>query len=345
LSELIAKCGINCGTCPWGPYPRKSLSAEDFEKYRKNVKRVLGYMPIRIACVTCRTPDERIPKESKLPNRKCMIRQCVDKTGVANCAYCSLFPCDTMKATAGAWNRKSIEGKRGESLSDEEYRAFVEPFEGVDRLSTIRASLKPEEIVNPAKVAVCEAITADFPIDLPFSKEEIVAFKAVHSLLVDLQHSSFGLRTTDAFAQQRELEKRRLFVLRFLWIFGCFGKMEEKSENLNIDANTYLLNRGNEKKLAIWPFVEETVFDVLGKFGVLCKRVALKGAKQEDLATGTGYLRGKGWIMKMSFSEQTGGTKALKALQIYARILDEKHGKKAFQHFSEADMQVLCEKT
>jgi len=91
--------------------------------------------------------------------------------------------------------------------------------------------------------------------------------------------------------------------------------------------------------------VEETVFDVLGRFGVLCERVALKGAKQEDLATGTGYLRSKGWIMKMSFDKQIGGTKALKALQIYARRLDEKHSRKAFQRFLEADMEVLCEKT
>jgi hypothetical protein len=45
----------------------------------------------------------------------------------------------------------------------------------------------------------------------------------------------------------------------------------------------------------------------------------------------------------MSFEEKIGGTVALKALQTYARRLDEKYGKKALQHFSDADMQFLFE--
>ena len=66
--------------------------------------------------------------------------------------------------------------------------------------------------------------------------------------------------------------------------------------------------------------------------------------KDEDLATGTGYLRSKGWVMKMTFEEKIGGTAALKALQTYTRRLDEKYGKNAFHHFSDADMQILFEK-
>jgi hypothetical protein len=48
--------------------------------------------------------------------------------------------------------------------------------------------------------------------------------------------------------------------------------------------------------------------------------------------------------MKMSFEEEVGDTAALKALQTFTRRLDEKHGKKAFKHFSDADMQILLEK-
>jgi len=51
-----------------------------------------------------------------------------------------------------------------------------------------------------------------------------------------------------------------------------------------------------------------------------------------------------GWVMKMSFEKKIGGTAALKALQTYARRLEEKYGKKAFQHFSDANMQILFEK-
>ncbi len=321
------------------------MTAEEFDRYRNNAKRILGYMPIKTPCLTCRTPDSEIPKGSKLPNRRCLIRQCVDKTGVANCAYCSRFPCDTVEATGGVWNRESIEEQLGAPISDEEYHVFVEPFEGISRLETIRALLKPEEIVEPAKVAESETRIADFPESLPFSKEETASFKAVHTLLAAIKRSSLGLRDTDTFAQQHKLEDRRAHVLRFLWILGRYGKFEkEKSPHLVVDARTYEANRGSEKTLAIWAFVKDTVFKVLSEFGVCCERVALKGVKEEELATGTGYLRSRGWVMKMSFEEKIGGTVALKALQTYTRKLDEKYGKKAFQHFSDADMQILFEK-
>jgi len=321
------------------------MTAEEFERHRNNAKRILGYMPIKTPCLICQTPDSKIPKGSKLPNRKCLIRKCVDKTGVANCAYCSRFPCDTVKATGGVWNRENIEEKLGAPISEEEYHAFVEPFEGISRLEGIRASLKPEEIVEPAKVSTSETRIDDFPENLPFSKEETASFKAVHKLLATIKRSSLGLRDTDTFAQQHRLENRRAHVLRFLWILGRYGKFEkEKSAHLVVDARTYEANRGSEKTLAIWSFVKDSVFKVLSEFGVCCERIALKGVKEEDLATGTGYLRSKGWVMKMSFEEKVGGTATLKALQTYTRRLDEKHGKKACQHFSDADMKILFEK-
>jgi hypothetical protein len=320
------------------------MTTEDFEQYRNNAKRILGYMPIKTPCLTCQTPDAKIPKESKLPNRKCLIRQCVDKTGVVNCAYCSRFPCDTVKATAGAWNRESIEEKLDAPISEEEYHAFVEPFEGLTRLETIRAALKPSEIVQPAKVKPLETEVVDFPEKLFLAEEEKAAFRAVHKLLANIKRSPLGLSSTDTFAQQHRLENRRAHVLRFLWILGCFGKLEkEKSVCLVVDAKSYEANRGSEKTLAIWSFVKDTVFKVLSEFGVCCERVALKGVKEEDLATGTGYLRSRGWVMKMSFEEKIGGAAALKALQTYAKKLNRKYGKKAFQQFSIVDMRVLLE--
>jgi hypothetical protein len=344
VSNLVSKCGIDCGACPWGPYPRKGMTAEGFEQYRNEAKRLLGYMPIKTPCATCQTPDAKIPKESKLPNRKCLIRRCVDKTGVANCAYCARFPCDTLKATAGAWNRESIEARFGAPISEEEYHSFVEPFEGIKRLESIRASLKPDEIVEPAKVPASETRIAAFPKNLPFSQEETASFKAVHRLLANLAHSSLGLRDTDIFAQQHKLENQKAHVLRFLWILGNYGKLEEeKSPSLAVDAETYIANRGSEKTLAMWSFVEDTVFKVLSEFGVCCERVALKGVKDRDLTTGTGYLRKKGWVMRMSFKEKIGGAAALKALQTYAQRLEEKYGARAFQRFRDAEMQILFE--
>jgi hypothetical protein len=343
MTNLVSKCGIDCGACPWGPYPRKDMTAEEFEQYRNHGKKILGYMPIKTPCATCQTPDEKIPKKSKLPNKKCLIRQCVDKTGVANCAYCSRFPCDTVKATAGLWNRESIEAKLGAPICEEEYHSFVEPFEGIIRLAAVHASLKPDEIVEPAKVPASKARIVAFPEDLPF-KEEIASFKAIHKLLATLENSSLGLQDTDTFAQQHTLENRKAHLMRFLWILGNYGNFEKaESTHLIVDAETYYVSRGKEKTLSIWSFVEEVVFKVLAEFGVCCERIALKGMKNEDLTTGTGYLRKRGWVMRMSFEEKIGGTPALKALQTYAKKLDKKYGSRAFQRFRTADMKILLD--
>lgn len=334
---------MDCGACPWGVYTRKGMTAQEFEQYKENVKKILGFKPFQKPCLSCQTPDDRIPKESKLPLRNCLVRQCVTKAGIENCAYCSLFPCETEKSTATLWNRQKFEEELGKPISEKDYHAFIEPFEALKRLQTIRTKLKPEAIVKPPKVAASKTGVVHFPKDLPFSKEETAAYKAVHQLLSEIIKSELGLMNTDTFAQQKRLEQRMTHVLRFLWIFGCFGKFnEENGSHLTVDAATFLANRGSEKRLALWLFVKDTVFKVLLEFGVQCDRVALKGVKEEDLTTGTGYMRSKGWTMKMAFKKKIGGASTLKALQTYAKRLDEKFGKKAFQHFSNVDMQVMA---
>lgn len=342
MSNSVSKCGINCAACPWGPNPRKSMNPHEFELYRENAKRVLGFMPIKTACPTCQTPDAKIPKQSKLPSRKCLIRRCVDKAGIRNCAYCASFPCDTLKATAGLWNRESIEKRLGSPISEEEYCSFVAPFEGIKRLERIRQTLKPQQIVNPTKAFVSKIKIAGFPENLPFSKQDIESFRAVYNLLVSLEHSSLGLKDTDSFAQQNKLENLKAHVLRFFWIFAAFGSSQTGAD-LTVDAETYLDNRGSEKTLAMWSFIQDPVFKALSALGVSCERVALPGVKLEDLTTGTGYVRNKGWIMRMTYSDKIGGAKVLRALQTYAQRVNKKFGAKAFQHFREADMQIFLE--
>ena len=316
------------------------MTTESFEHYRKKVKTILGYTPIITPCATCQTPDSEIPKKTKLPNRKCLIRQCVDKTGVENCAFCSRFPCDTLKATADLWTRKNIEKKLGRAISEEEYREFVEPFEGVSRLNSIRNSLGVEQIVEPAKTQKSKNSICNFPENLSRPKEQIASFKAVHVLLTSLGQSSLGLSDTDTFAQYHKLENLRAHVLRFLWILGNHGRFEkDNGSRLEVDSVTYEANRGNQKKLAIWSFVKDNIFQVLSDFGVCCERVVLKGVKEEEVVTGTGYLRSRGWIMTMYFDDKIGGAAALKALKEYATRLEKEQGKKAFKYFRNANMQ------
>ena len=161
-------------------------------------------------------------------------------------------------------------------------------------------------------------------------------------MLANLGRSSLGLSDTDTFAQHHKLENLKIHVAKFLWILGAYGKFEiEKNAALVVDAKTYMANRGNQKTLAIWSFVKDHVFRALAEFGVCCELIALTEVKEEDLTTGTGYLRNKGWVMTMSFMDDIGGVAALNALQNYIQKLENKYGKKSFRYFVDANMQVL----
>jgi hypothetical protein len=245
-----------------------------------------------------------------------------------------------LKATADLWTREKIEAKLGAPLSEEDYRSFVEPFEGLTRLNAIHASLKPDEIVEPAKVATSKTRIVEFPKKLSLT-EGASSFEAVYNLLTSLENSSLGLKDTDTFAQQHKLENRKAHILRFMWILAAYGRFERESASLVVDAETYYVNRGKEKTLSIWSFVEDVVFKVLAEFGVCCERVALEGVKVEDLTTGTGYLRKRGWLTRISFKENVGGVDALKAIQTYAKRLDKTYDSRAFRLFRQADMTVL----
>jgi hypothetical protein len=316
------------------------MTDEEFEQYGKRVKKILGYTPMQKPCPTCQTPHEEIPKGSKLPPRSCLVRQCVDKIGVENCAYCSRFPCENVKDTAGSWNREKHEEKHG-PVSDEDYHTFIEPFEGLPRLEAIRALLSPEEIVEAATAPPLEAKIIDFPEDLPFSKEETSVFKTLHRVLATVKRAQLGLKDTDTYAQQVRLKNRRSIFFRFLWIFGLHGELkEENGSHLEVDSKTYIANRKADS-LAIWEYVE-TVFKALKKFGVHCEHIPLTKEKygRKGWLTPSGYMRNKGWLMKMSFDNNAGGASTLKALKRYAAKLDEKYGKRAFRYFSNVDMRV-----
>lgn len=61
---------------------------------------------------------------------------------------------------------------------------FVMPFEGMKRLETIRASLRSDEIAEPAKGPGSQIKIVDFPSNLPFSRKEIESLIRDHSDLV-----------------------------------------------------------------------------------------------------------------------------------------------------------------
>lgn len=316
------------------------MTGEEFEHFRKRAKQILGYEPMQKPCLTCQTPDEEIPKGTRLPPRNCLVRKCVDKIGVENCAYCSRFSCDYVKEHSGQWNREYFEEKHGKPVSDEDYHTFIELFEGLKHLEAIHANLKPEDIVEAARVPPLKTKIVDFPEDLPFSETETAVFRTLHRVLASVKRSSLGLTDTDTFVHQQRLKNRIPHFMRFLWILGRFGEFkEDNGAHLVVDAKTYIDNRGSEKTLATWSYVKDVIFKILPEFGVHGELVPLI----KRWKTAMEGLRQKGWTMKMSFDESVGGVDILKALQTYTRKLDEKYGKRAFRYFQNVDMRVFRE--
>jgi hypothetical protein len=335
MNVKLSKCGMDCGGCPWGPFVRKNMTGAEFGKFKTRAKKVLGYTPMKTPCLLCQTPDEKIPKGAKLPLRNCVVRHCVTQMGIENCAYCSRFPCEYLKEHATLWNRKNIEEKYGKPLSEENYNTFVKPFEALTRLQNVYATLKPQDIVEAVCIQPLKTKIVKFPEGLPFSKAEVTGFKKVHTLLSSIKKSSLGLKETDVYPQQQKLKNRIAHFIRFLWIFGRFGELTDKS--ITVNAKEYIDNRGTETGLAYWDFVEKVVFKNLVDFGVHCEYIL----EEKEGTTPTGYLRKKGWHITMSFDETIGGPPALKQLQYYAQALTKKYKKRAFSYFKKVDMRVL----
>ena len=330
MQDLFSKCGCNCGRCP--SYKGNLQTDEDRQRCSDGWYRYLGFRlspgKLRL-CDGCQAPDD----ENPVRYQNCYVRKCAVRNGVETCAHCSAYPCEDVKnlhAIQRAGARERIAARLGMPIPEEDYIAFIEPYEGIKHLDEIRASLGPEDIVEMTSVSVKPRV-ADFPDDLSFSKEETAAFEALHRLLATIE-SAGGV----SYARQAALEKRRRHLLKMLWVFGRFGGLkEEGGAHLVIDGETYLaqgMHSGYSRM--------KDCFKVLEEYGVHCEHIPLT---EEGWLTPTGALRKGGWFMKMSFDDDAGGVSALTALQSYAAKLDEKYGEKAFRYFSKGDMRVLSE--
>ena len=339
----MSKCGMNCAGCPWSPIVRKRIPEEEFPNFRKRASSVLGFSPTEKPCLLCLTPDEKISKKDAthwhLRFRKgCQVRKCVTDMGIKNCAYCSRFPCAFEKAHASVWTRELFEKQHGRPMSDEEYRDFIEPFEGLKRLERIRATLDPDEIVEAKTVPPLKAKVVDFPDEI--SSPQAAGFNQVHSILSTLKRSTLSGEDADLAPQQHRLKTRVKTLFRFIWILTTLGKLDETDGGaVVVDAETFQKNKGSETALSRWDALEQMVFPTLARVGLQAELVELA----EEWKVPTGYLRSKGWEMKIAFTKKYGGKASLKALQTYGKKLTKKYGKQAFRYFKDVDMRVLAE--
>jgi hypothetical protein len=251
--------------------------------------------------------------------------------GVDNCASCSDYPCQEVLSIHSLQKpdaKETIVKRLGYEIPEQDYLAFIEPYEGIKHLDEIRQTLGAEKIVEIKRFSVNPKIVP-LPHDLPFSKDEISAYQYLHQIIVKLEVSE-----QISFARKLTLEKNRKQLLKILWAFGRFGELKkEDGSYLVLDSETY-----SSQQISSYYSKVQDYIGLFEKYGVHCEIIPLQ---EKGWVTPTGALRNTSWLMKLTIDEKIGGSLTIKALQNYAVKLDEKYGKNAFRYFSKSDMRAL----
>lgn len=331
MKDIFAKCGYNCGYC--AAYKENAKTEEARQRGSNGWKKYFNFRmrPEKMYCDGCQTPDEEKPV---ILGVGCKIRKCANINGVQTCAHCSEYKtCMKDIRIHSDIDREKIEDRMGAPVPEDDYIAFIGPYEHIRNLDRIRASLDLKDI-KEAKVSTIKPRVADFPTDLPFSKKEVIAYEALHKLLVNI--ASLSGKT---FAQQAELKTRKDYLLKLLWTFGRLGEIKENEDSyLTVDSETYASQKlmGQLRKVNL-------CLETLEDNGVQCEVIPLtkENYGKDGWLTPMGWLRKSGWLIKMSFDDNAGGLSGLHALKDYVARLEQTYGKRAWGYFKKADMHII----
>jgi hypothetical protein len=334
---LHAKCGNDCSWCP--SFRESLVTDQDRQRCSAGWLRYHGfrYSPEKLLrCDGCQAPDE-----NPVRYLNCLVRKCAQHNSAETCANCASYACEELLGSipAADW-RDGITNRLGAPIPKEDDLAFVAPYECLRNLDTLRASLDPEQIVEPSRLAV-RFRTVDLPEYLPLPHEKRAAIQALHHLLVALNAPAGSV----SYARRKVLKQRRSQQLKLLWVFGLLGQLEggERARpRLVVDSQVYYAHKLHSDYSTV-----KGCLEALQVYGVQAEIVPLV---EGGWLTPTGALRktvgrkGKpAWLMELSFDEQAGGAGCLAALQSYARRLEEGYGKRAYRYFAQADMRSLRE--
>jgi hypothetical protein len=346
LEQVISKCGNICSSCPWGVWVRKNQSDDEWASYVEDVKKYVGFTPTKNPCHGCQTPTENLAKDVGVHNflRGCSARKCAFHNEIRNCAYCSRYPCDKIKALNAIDRRRDAEQRIGESIPDEKYLAYFRIFEGKKTLDEIREGLRPEEIQEAKTVEPKKSKIAEFPE----VGQKYTDYRSLHNTLSIILNSKLGLTDTDTLAGQEMLQERQSILFRLLWMVAYYGEID--GESLSIDSITI---NAHKKGTSGFPTTEGSwshLLEFLSKVGILGE-MKLADIDRSQLISPIGWLRDRipksndpAWHLKVSLDKTLGGVSSLKMLKSYAKALDEKYNRRAFSMFTKADMRFLKEK-
>ncbi len=262
---------------------------------------------------------------------------CAKFNNFKTCANCSIFPCSEVPQVSIADPvsfREQREKALGQEISEEDFRAYIEVYAGMDHLKVIRRGLADSEINEIERLPPLSSRTTNVPEGL--ADESLLS---LHSFLTEMKTSKMGLKNTDVYAVQQTQKKRIEKLFRFLWLVGRHGRYNDDESSLVIDSITYFDSK--EGKIPATEDEMKLIFKMLKKEGVKGEFVPLI---DKEWKTPLGHLRKKesrkknpAW--KIRLIEKPGGQDLLSALQSYSLGLDKQKGKRAYSAFSKIDMR------
>ncbi len=141
MTNDIAKCGCDCINCP--TYKENVSTIDNRRKcssgWEKFLEIKLSHEKLR-ACDGCSITDS----ERKTYYLNCKIRKCAMINAIDNCAYCKGFPCEELLKAHSVQqinSREEFIKKTGKEISEQDYKYFVEPYAGLNRLNQKRQTL------------------------------------------------------------------------------------------------------------------------------------------------------------------------------------------------------------
>jgi hypothetical protein len=333
MSDVFAKCGARCTVCPG--FRENVRCVEDKQRCSEGWAKYLNakLKAERCYCDGCHTPDDQNPLLI-LGRSGCRVRRCATHNNVPTCAHCTAYPCEALQAQLfEPGSREQVAERLGQSVSEEDYLTFLEPYDMKAHLEETRASLAPEDIVAPLKPPAHTFKTVGFPHELPLAAGELLGLQAVHRLL-----STLNVVDAESLAMKELLEERRKDLLKVLWTFGVAGEWQEPDGQLVIDDRDW-----RAQKLPSQHTRVKRLWDILSGHGVECTFKPLG----EGWLLRSGWIRHRsqrwdvGWQMMLSLDQPAGGEAALLALSSYAQALEGQLGSKAYRKFAQADMRPL----
>ena len=336
ISEMLAKCGCACSRCP--TFKMNLRNKVDRNKCSSGWKAYLG---ISLSPEKLRRCDGCLADDRTKPTRylNCIVRRCALRNGIDNCAYCSEFPCNELKTVHEGQSRdyrNIIETRIGAAIPEDDYRAFIEPYEGLNHLISLRGTLRGEDI-NTIKPLTLKSKSVPFPDTLNVSGGKLKSYRTLHRILSAIDKTLENI----SYARRESEKKTRPYILKLLWTCGLYGTVDPGDNTcLVLDSVNYFKMKNQYR----YP-VLKSYFDHLKNVDIHGTLVPLAGKKWMNdmgiLKMKAGKSGEPAWEIRLSFGDSAGGVKTADALRTFTAMLDREYGEDGIMHFYNADMSIL----